>query len=444
MTTGQKIEAQLDELDSVKDDFIDALEAKGVTGILPTDKYEKLVNDISKIRGVVYEKDVNFYNYDGELLYSYTKEEALALTSLPEGVSGSLYTFDEWNSTLSEIKRDIQSPINDKLYIGALVKAKGANTIICITLTKAQLNFSLTILRSYASGSIDWGDGTVDSYSTSSSTTIKYHSYTKEGDYIIKVSGNGASDIASSMFSAKNSVTEIFLDGSNNARLRENALSGLYNLRAIGGFKTIWSTANSNVFDNSNLSTIIIPRTEDLYGCILHNSTSMAKLNLLSLPGNIIQVRKNAFNWMYNIKIHFPLSIEQYFGDNFYSNSMITKGRLPFDRSASYTNIFYNCSNLYYLEVVRTQSGGYKYNIGQNTIYNCLSLRTLYMVDATSAGYPNAIPGLQSGTLYNLPSTCQIVVRDASYNAFINDSSWSAYSSQIIKKSDWDAQQNNS
>lgn len=49
MTTGQKIGAQLNELDAVRENFIDALEAKGVTGIVGDEKYEKLVEKIEDI-----------------------------------------------------------------------------------------------------------------------------------------------------------------------------------------------------------------------------------------------------------------------------------------------------------------------------------------------------------------------------------------------------------
>ena len=43
MTTGQKIEAQLDELGELREDFIDNLEAKGVTGLTGDEKFDELV-----------------------------------------------------------------------------------------------------------------------------------------------------------------------------------------------------------------------------------------------------------------------------------------------------------------------------------------------------------------------------------------------------------------
>lgn len=54
-------------------------------------------------------KDVNFYDYDGTLLHSYTDQEALALTSLPENPSHSGLTAQGWNWSLSDMKSQVQS-----------------------------------------------------------------------------------------------------------------------------------------------------------------------------------------------------------------------------------------------------------------------------------------------------------------------------------------------
>ena len=47
--------------------------------------------------------DVNFFDYDGTLLYAYTWEEALELTELPEGPEHEGLVFQEWNYTLEDI-----------------------------------------------------------------------------------------------------------------------------------------------------------------------------------------------------------------------------------------------------------------------------------------------------------------------------------------------------
>lgn len=47
--------------------------------------------------------DVNFFDYDGTLLYAYTWEKALELTELPEGPKHEGLVFQEWNYSLEDI-----------------------------------------------------------------------------------------------------------------------------------------------------------------------------------------------------------------------------------------------------------------------------------------------------------------------------------------------------
>ena len=49
------------------------------------------------------EKDVNFYDYDGTVLYAYTAQEALALSALPEAPTHEGLTFQGWNRTLAQL-----------------------------------------------------------------------------------------------------------------------------------------------------------------------------------------------------------------------------------------------------------------------------------------------------------------------------------------------------
>ena len=49
-------------------------------------------------------KDVNFYDYDGTVLYAYTAQEALALAELPEAPTHEGLTFQGWNRTLAQLQ----------------------------------------------------------------------------------------------------------------------------------------------------------------------------------------------------------------------------------------------------------------------------------------------------------------------------------------------------
>ena len=63
--------------------------------------------------------DVNFFDYDGTLLYAYTWEEAKNLAELPVAPSHDGMTFSEWNYTLEDIKAQSSDTYKGKADIGA-------------------------------------------------------------------------------------------------------------------------------------------------------------------------------------------------------------------------------------------------------------------------------------------------------------------------------------
>ena len=49
-------------------------------------------------------KDVNFFDYDGTVLYSYTKEEFMTLDALPANPAHASLTARGWNWSLADAK----------------------------------------------------------------------------------------------------------------------------------------------------------------------------------------------------------------------------------------------------------------------------------------------------------------------------------------------------
>ena len=104
----------------------------------------------------VEEKDVNFYDYDGTLLYSYTIEEAHALTELPQLPSHDGLVCQGWNWTLAQVKA-----IPKAANVGAAYITDDGKTRLYLewgqdkyrTLT---IHFTQTVANGVT---IDWGDG---------------------------------------------------------------------------------------------------------------------------------------------------------------------------------------------------------------------------------------------------------------------------------------------
>lgn len=136
---------------------------------------------INSIGSDIEDKGVNFYDYDGTLLYSYTVEEARNMSSLPALPEHDDLTCEGWNWTLEQIKA-LKTFVN----VGAnYITTDGATRIVLEvdrTCTQ-QLTFKTNVSEGV---SIDWGDGS--EIETSSTTGMKSYTHDYEaGRYTIKL-----------------------------------------------------------------------------------------------------------------------------------------------------------------------------------------------------------------------------------------------------------------
>jgi hypothetical protein len=82
----------LERIKSATDDL------REIVGMTSNDTIEEVVSEVqNKLPSNLEEKDVNFYDYDGTLLYSYTKEECLELEELPSNPSHNGLVAQGWN-----------------------------------------------------------------------------------------------------------------------------------------------------------------------------------------------------------------------------------------------------------------------------------------------------------------------------------------------------------
>lgn len=184
------ITTEITRLQTAKSDLKTAIEAKGVTVPSATtiDGYATLVGQIQTgggPSGPVERKDVNFYDYEGTVLYSYTKSEFLALESMPSNPSHTGLTARGWNWTLANAKTYVTD--NGKLEIGQMYYAASGKTELYITISPGLLKFGFDFNQGTANGvSIDWGDGNTETTGGTGRRTL-YHTYSEAGDYVMKI-----------------------------------------------------------------------------------------------------------------------------------------------------------------------------------------------------------------------------------------------------------------
>lgn len=189
-TTAQKLQAILNS----KSDIKDAIEAKGVTvGDAPLDEYAGKIGEIRTGVTEAEENDVNFYDYDGFRVASFTIAQAKALTQaeynaiLPPTHEG--LTFQEWNWTLN----DIQTYNRQYADIGANYITSDGKTHLKVRPNPDKV--TLTLRFKNGTVTVNWGDGTSDTYTrTSEGNTNISHTYSLTKLYEITMSFDASND----------------------------------------------------------------------------------------------------------------------------------------------------------------------------------------------------------------------------------------------------------
>ena len=114
--------------DSKLQDIAVAIQGKDGGGQMTVDEMPTRIAAIPTGGGSVEKKDVNFYDWEGTLLFGYSVEEVQAMTSLPapdtspnyQSVDHDLLVFQEWNWSLANIKTWVQNHSDQSLGVGAI------------------------------------------------------------------------------------------------------------------------------------------------------------------------------------------------------------------------------------------------------------------------------------------------------------------------------------
>ena len=131
--------------------------------------------------------DVNFLDYDGTILYSYTKEQFLALSAMPKLPTRAGLICQGWNWDLNDAKEYVTD--YGMLNIGAMYITDDGDTRLYIRIaTEGRMDVPLYWSQTVANGvSIDWGDGSDIQTFTGTGNLNTTHTYAKCGDYVIRL-----------------------------------------------------------------------------------------------------------------------------------------------------------------------------------------------------------------------------------------------------------------
>lgn len=285
--------------------------------------------------GGLEEKDVNFYDYDGTLLYSYTAADFANLAALPANPSHAGLTAQGWNWTQAQINAQLAGLPGCPVIVGQMYTPTSGATEINITLTAPDLSPYLRVKVEYGGATIDWGDGTT-------SETVAYdgeltdpryipHTYASAGDYTISLTGRyifqssypqlergilseGTSAPTSMKYQKCIKHLRVFTGATYNDStvvISSHAFGYCPNLETVTLAKESWSTSVPiYMFEYCpSLKFLVIPTW--MGGLGNDSLNSCYGLEKVSLPGGITNLALRAFSncyWLTNFTMPYALT----------------------------------------------------------------------------------------------------------------------------------------
>ena len=377
-------------------------------------------------------KDVNFYDYDGTLVASYTLAEAQALTALPDGPTHDGLTFQGWNWSLEKIHA-LTHPMN----VGAMyITDDGATRLHIRIATIGRMAVPLYIGQTVANGvSIDWGDGSAAETLAGAGEVNTSHTYAEPGDYTISLMPEDGCTLS---FGEGTSSYCVMGTPGNNGRVYCNMLQEVY----IG--KNVTSISNNAFQSCSSLASITIPNgvtsivTYAFQGCYSlvsitipdgvtsigdHTFQNCSSLASITITDGVTSIRSSAFQYCYSLaSITIPDGVTSISSNAFQHCYVLSRIAIPNGVKYIDSAAFANCYSL--ASIAIPDSITY---INSSTFANCYGMRYYDFSACTD------IPSLLKTNAFNgIPSDCQMLIPAALYDEWSVATNWATYASYMV------------
>ena len=455
--------AKNDNLKDFLTDVADAIRAKkGTSAEINPQDFSAEIASIEEGGGVVVENDVNFRDYDGTLLHSYTKDEFLALAELPPLPSQPGLVCQGWNYTFEDARDFVGN--YGKINIGATYITDDGKTRLYISVLKGRQDVPLVISQTIANGVIiNWGDGSGDESNATIGNNRLYHHYEREGDYIITldvkdgcVLGFGTNSTSNCIMGMPSTTGMVYCSM----------------LKRVEIGKGVTTIGNGAFYTCRSLASIVIPQGVTTIGTYVF--ASCVSLALIVIPQGVTQIGDSAFNSCVGLtSIAIPKGITKTGSYVFQNCSNLASMVIPQGVTTIDSNAFRSCSRLSSIVIPQsvTAINTYAFNtcacltsivipqgvttISNYTFQNCYALAsivipqsvatigvyafaTCYGMALIDCRLATSVPTMSATSSFSsLPTDCKIVVPDALYDDWIVASNWSTLSAQIVKASEY-------
>ena len=340
--------------------------------------------------GSVVQKDVNFYDYDGSIVASYSAEDFANLVQLPANPSHTGLMSQGWNWTLADAQTYVAT--YGKLDVGQMYVTDDGKTRIYIRLEQGRLApyFGLAV---NGTATIDWGDGSTTSIvaGDSISTVINtQHIYSAPGDYVIAVSVNGSASLL----------------GTNK------------------GSQILWKnsqSANENRCYQNSIQRVELGIGIDIGNYAFKACSSLASI---TIPSGVTSIGDSAFYYCYSlVSITIPSGVTSISSSAFYNCSSLASITIPSGVPSIGNSAFKGCSSLASIMIPSGVT-----SISSYAFYDCASFSEIHFKPST----PPTVS--VSNAFTYIPTDCIIYVPTGKLTAYTSASNYPSSSTYTYRE----------
>ncbi|MBQ6756523.1 MAG: leucine-rich repeat domain-containing protein [Oscillospiraceae bacterium] len=334
--------------------------------------------------------DVNFYDYDGTIVQSYSASDFASLSAMPDNPTHSGLTAQGWNWSLADAKAYVAS--YGKLNIGQMYVTSDGKTRIYIHLEEGRLAPYLGIAIN-GTATVDWGDGTTSTVTGSSTSTVvnTQHSYATAGNYVIAIAVSGSMALVGNTSYGSQVLWKNSTTGSLN-RAYQNAIQKV----EIGFNTSIGSTAFGICY---SLASVTIPSGVTSIGDYAFGLCN--SLASVTIPSTVTSIGNNAFYSCYSLaSVTIPSGVTNIGANAFQNCYSLASVTIPSTVTSISSYAFYSCNSLASVTIPSTVT-----SIGNNAFGTCHSLSSVVIPSGVTS-----IDGYAFSTCHSLSS---VVIPDS-------------------------------
>ena len=333
-------------------------------------------------------KDVNFCDYDGTIVASYTLAQAQALSALPTAPDHSSdtipLTFQGWNYTLEQV-----NALTDNANIGATYIPTDGKTHLTIHIAEpgrmvVPLHFNQTVSNGVT---IDWGDGSPPETLAGTGNRNTTHTYSATGTYDITL------DVTSGVLGL----------GANS--------SSYCVLGSTGNIGRVYCNMLKSVRIGNSVTTI---GNYAFYYCY--------SLASVSIPHSVTTIGNYAFRYCYSLaSVIIPNSVTTIGDYAFHYCSSLASVIIPNSVTTIGDYAFAYCSSLASVTIPHSVT-----TIGNYAFAYCYGMAHYYVYCTT----PPTLGG--TSVFVSIPYDCVIHVPAASLSAYQSATNWTAHAAKMV------------